>query len=178
MNNLLIFRNRWIVFLHDLTWVPLCAFLAFYLRFNLGDMPPASVEAIELLILIALPVQAATFWYFGLYRGIWHFASIPDLVRILKGVLTGILLTLLVMFIWQRLEGVPRSVLIMYPVILSLGLAAPRLFYRGLKDRHLNFKAYERKRALLVGAGRAGELLARDLLKSGSMSWSDFLMMP
>ena len=167
MENLIIFKNRWMVFLHDLTWVPLCATLAFFLRFNLGEIPSIHVDSLELLICIALPVQAAAFWYIGLYRGIWHFASIPDLLRIFNAVLSGVLITLLIMFVWQRLEGVPRSVLVLYPVMLVLGLAGPRLFYRWLKDKHLNFKAYERKRALLVGAGRAGELLVRDLLKSG-----------
>lgn len=175
MDRLKTLKNRWLVFLHDLAWVPLCAFLAFYLRFNLGDIPPIYLAALESLVLIALPVQVIAFHYFGLYRGIWRFASIPDLLRILKAVLTGALITFLLMFVWQRLEGLPRSVLVLYPAILALSLAAPRLFYRWLKDRHLSFKTFERKRALLVGAGRAGELLVRDLLKSGPYEPVGFL---
>jgi len=175
MDNLVTLRNRWLVFLHDLSWVPLSALLAFYLRFNLGSIPAVHYASLEVLMFIALPVLGSAFWYFGLYRGIWRFASIPDLLRILKAVLAGALITFLLMFIWQRLEGLPRSVLILYPAILVLGLAAPRLFYRWLKDRHLSFKTYERKRALLVGAGRAGELLVRDLLKSGPYEPIGFL---
>jgi len=79
------------------------------------------------------------------------------------------------MFVLQRLEGIPRSVLVLYPFILAMGLAGPRLFYRWIKDRHLNLKAVEGKRALLIGAGRAGELLVRDLLKSGPYEVAGFL---
>jgi len=162
-------------FSHDLLWVLAAAWLAFWLRFNLGDIPSAYLPALHLLIVIALPVQAAFFWYFGLYRGIWRFASLPDLLRILQSVILGVLTTFIIMFIWQRLEGMPRAVLFLYPLILTLGLAAPRLFYRWLKDNHLDLTITERKRALLVGAGQAGELLVRDLLKSGPYEPVGFL---
>ncbi len=162
-------------FSHDLIWVVAAVWLAFWLRFNLGDIPSAYVSALRLLIEIALPVQAMFFWYFGLYRGIWRFASLPDLLRILQSVLLGAVTTFIIMFIWQRLEGMPRSVLILYPVILAMGLAGPRLFYRWLKDHHLHLSTTERERALLIGAGQAGELLVRDLLKSGPYEPVGFL---
>ena len=175
MNRLMSLRNRWLVFVHDLLWVPAAMLMAFWLRFNLGDIPDDYIHALKILIVVALPVQALVSWYFGLYRGIWRFASIPDLLRILKAVLSGAVLTFVFMFIWQRLEGVPRSVLVLYPVILTLALATPRMLYRWLKDHHLNLTTHERKRALLIGAGRAGELLVRDLLKSGPYEPVGFL---
>jgi len=175
MSKLLSLRNRWLVIVHDLLWIPLAIWMAFWLRFNLGEVPSIYLQPLHLLIAIAIPLQLLVFWYFGLYRGIWRFASIPDLLRILQAVVAGVLLSFIIMFILQRLEGIPRSVLVLYPVILVMGLATPRLFYRWLKDRHLNIKAYERKRALLIGAGQAGELLVRDLLKSGPYVVAGFL---
>ncbi|MFQ5346172.1 MAG: polysaccharide biosynthesis protein, partial [Mariprofundus sp.] len=154
---------------------PAAIWLAFWLRFNLGVIPSLYLHPLHLLITISIPVQLLVFRYFGLYRGIWRFASIPDLLRILQAVAVGALLSFMVMFVWQRLVDVPRSVMVLYPVILIIGLAGPRLFYRWLKDRHLNLTAIERKRALLVGAGQAGELLARDLLKSGPYNPVGFL---
>ena len=168
-------RNRFLVIIHDLVWIPLAIWVAFWLRFNLDIIPPLHLEALQLLIMIALPLQAACFWYFGLYRGIWRFASIPDLMRIVKAVALGATLAFVAMFVWQRLEGVPRSVMILYPAILAIGLAVPRLFYRWIKDRHLNLRSFESKRALLIGAGQAGELLVRDLLKSGPYEPVGFL---
>ncbi len=175
VNNFFSLRNRWLVFSHDLLWVPVAIYLAFWLRFNLGAIPSAHIPSLQLLMLLALPIQMAAFWFFGLYRGIWRFASLPDLLRILKAVFLGVLFTFVTMFIWQRLVNMPRSVLLLYPVILSLGLAGSRMFYRWLKDRHLSLSPHEQKRALLIGAGQAGELLVRDLLKSGPYEPVGFL---
>lgn len=168
-------RNRLLVIIHDFMWIPLAIWLAFWLRFNLDVIPPLHQEALQLLIFIALPLQTASFWAFGLYRGVWRFASIPDLMRIFKAVALGAIFAFVAMFVWQRLQGLPRSVIILYPAILAVGLAAPRLLYRWIKDRHLNISAFERKRALLIGAGQAGELMVRDLLKSGPYEAVGFL---
>jgi FlaA1/EpsC-like NDP-sugar epimerase len=175
VNNIFSLRNRWLAFFHDLLWVPVAIYLAFWLRFNMGEIPVEHAEPLQLLVLLALPAQAAAFWFFGLYRGIWRFASMPDLLRILKSVFLGALFTFIAIFIWQRLAGMPRTVLLLYPVILSLGLAGPRIFYRWVKDHHLGLSSHERKRALLIGAGQAGELLVRDLLKSGPYEPVGFL---
>jgi len=161
--------------IHDLAWIPLAVWLAYWLRFNFENVPAQYLDGLHFLIVVALPLQALSFWFFGLYRGIWRFASIPDLIRIFKAVALGTLISFAVVFIWQRLEGLPRSVLALYPSILMIGLAAPRLLYRWIKDRNLNIRSYERKRALLVGAGQAGELLVRDLLKSGPYEPVGFL---
>ncbi|MDQ6996050.1 MAG: hypothetical protein Q9M82_01135 [Mariprofundus sp.] len=166
MDKLILFRNRWLVIAHDLLWIPLAIWAAFWLRFNLGVIPSLYLDALHLLIAVSMPLQLVVFWYFGLYRGIWRFASIPDLLRIFKAVAVGAVLSFVLLFIVQRLEGMPRSVMVLYPLILVLGLAAPRLGYRWLKDRDLNLKTFECKRALLIGAGQAGELLIRDLLKT------------
>ncbi|MBL4774852.1 MAG: polysaccharide biosynthesis protein [Mariprofundus sp.] len=175
MRNFTSWRSRWMAFLHDLLWVPAAVLLAFWIRFNLGDIPSTYVDSFQIFIWIATPIQAIMFWYLGLYRGVWRFASIPDLLRILKAVLLGTLLSFLFIFIWQRLESMPRSVFILYPLILALGLAMPRLLYRWLKDHHLKLAPLDRKRALLIGAGQAGELLVRDLLKSGPYEAIGFL---
>ncbi len=167
MKTFALLRNRWLAFLHDLIWVPLALALAYWLRFNLEAIPAEYVHSLLVCVLAALPVHAVVFWFFGLYRGIWRYASLPDLLRIIKAVAVAALLSFVLVFIWQRLVNVPRSVLLLYPVILIIGLAGPRLLYRWLKDRKLDFSAEERTRALIIGAGRAGELLVRDLLKGG-----------
>ncbi|OIO67088.1 MAG: polysaccharide biosynthesis protein [Zetaproteobacteria bacterium CG1_02_53_45] len=175
MNTLKSLRNPLLVMVHDLVWIPLAVWLAFWLRFNLESIPVEFIRPLQLMVLISLPVHALTFWFFGLYRGIWRFASIPDLMRIVKAVVFATLISFVVMFVLQRLEGLPRSVLVLFPALLTIGLATPRLFYRWFKDRNLNIYTLARKRALLVGAGQAGELLVRDLLKSGPYEPVGFL---
>lgn len=168
-------RSRWAALAHDVLWVPAALLLAYWLRFNLGAIPETYLPGLFWLLAVAMPIQVAAFCHFGLYRGIWRFASIPDLIRILKAVAIGTLCTVLVVFVLQRLEGVPRSVLVLYPVILALGLATPRLLYRGIKDHHLGLPESGGRRVLIVGAGRAGEMLLRDMLKNRECTVVGFL---
>lgn len=158
-------RTRWMAICHDLLWVPLALFLAFSLRFNLEEIPLAYLESFFFLVLIAVPVQFLSFSWFGLYRGIWRFASLPDLLRILRAVALGATITFTIIFIWKRMDDVPRSVMVLYPFLLMAGLALPRLLYRWLKDQSLGYINESGQRALIIGAGHAGEVLVRDLLK-------------
>jgi FlaA1/EpsC-like NDP-sugar epimerase len=156
--------NRWSAFVHDLLWVPVVLTTAYFLRFNLDAIPVEYRSSLFRLMAIAVPVQAVIFWFFGLYRALWRFASIPDLIRIIKGVGLGIMLIVVIDSILTRLSGVPRSVLFLYPLLLVTGLSVPRISYRWFKDHRLNLHAQEGQRTIIVGAGRAGELLARDMM--------------
>lgn len=162
------------VLLHDLLWVPVAIVLAFWVRFNFGAIPHEIFSGMLWVLCVMLPVQAVVFYASGLYRGIWRFASLPDLVRIMKAVAIGAAIGFILLFVLQRLQGVPRSALVFYPMFLALGLALPRLAYRWWKDRSLDFST-ERPRALIVGAGAAGEQLVRELLKSGPYEAVGFL---
>jgi FlaA1/EpsC-like NDP-sugar epimerase len=157
--------NRWSAFLHDFLWIPTALLLAFWLRFNLGEIPEPFFTKAWHLLLIALPIQSFFFWHFALYRGVWRFASIPDLIRILKAVFLGTLVVILVGTVLFRLVNVPRSVLLLYPLLLVLGLSGSRILYRGLKDNRLLLKKQEGKRTLILGAGSAGESLVRHLIR-------------
>ncbi|MBI4792822.1 MAG: polysaccharide biosynthesis protein [Deltaproteobacteria bacterium] len=156
--------NRWAAFFHDLLWVPAAVWVAFWFRFNLQAIPAHYVTGYYYLTAFALPVHAVFFWIFGLYRGIWRFASMPDLIRIIKAVLLSSLVMNLAGFVVFKLQGVPRTVLVLSPLMLIIGLMAPRLCYRLYKDKRLQLRSKEGKRTLVVGAGQAGELLLRDLL--------------
>lgn len=160
-------RSRWAVFLHDLISIPIAWFGAYWLRFNLGPIPNDIM--IDALIMLPWVVcfQAAAFWWFGLYRGVWRFASIPDLSRIIKSILVGIMATLLGIFLIMRLQHLPRSVLPLYGMLLLFILGGSRFIYRWLKDKRAYIHA-DLKRVLVVGAGSAGESLVRDLKRSTS----------
>ena len=157
--------KRFLAVVHDAAWVPLALLLAYLVRFNFEVMPQGQLAGVLLIMSIALPVQLVCFWLFGLYRGIWRFASIPDLVRILKAVAVGAGATFAVHFLLLHLQGVPRSVILLYPVFLLMGLTGPRLLYRWFKDHQLKLTREATNRALILGAGSAGEMLVRDLLR-------------
>jgi len=156
------FRSRTTIFLHDLCLIPLAWFGAYWLRFNLQDIPDEFFYSALLFLPWVMAVQVSLFWVFGLYRGVWRFSSLPDLIRIGKAVLTGIFIIASTLFLYDRLHGVPRSVVPLYVLILFSLLSIPRLIYRFWKEQ--TFAERIGRRALIVGAGSAGEMLVRDLL--------------
>jgi FlaA1/EpsC-like NDP-sugar epimerase len=150
---------------HDLAMIPIAWLGSYWFRYNLESVPVGMWSSALATLPVVLLVQGASFWYFGLYRGIWRFASIPDFIRILKAVSVGVIASAAIIFLWTRLEGVPRSVFVLDAVFLILILGGSRLLYRWHKDRHI-YMLRDGKRALIVGAGRAGEMLARDMLRN------------
>ena len=156
-------RTRSAAFLHDLLMIPVAWLLAYWLRFNMGSIPAEYLQGAFYSLPVVVTSQSVVFWLLGLYRGVWRFASLPDLVRILKAVLLGTGLSLAVLFVINRLEAVPRSLPVLYVLLQLLVLAGPRLLYRWSKDRRLDLRSG--KRVLIVGAGRAGEMLVRDILR-------------
>ena len=118
---------------------------------------------------IVIIIQVLIFKRFNLYRGVWRFASIPDLWNIFRASIFGALSIILVCFIIFRLEGIPRSILILYPVFLMFFLGAPRLGYRVWKDHSFSINTISAsKRVLIIGAGRATEMLVREIIREGS----------
>ncbi len=148
---------------HDLFMVWAAWMLATVARYHFWpDPPPLGAFPPELWIVLG--AQGLVLWWTGLYRGLWRFASLPDLFNIVRAAVAGVLAIALGLFLFNRLEGVPRSVLLMYPVLVSVLLGAPRLLYRYWKDSRLDFSQLApSKRVLVLGAGRAGEALLRDL---------------
>lgn len=159
--------RRYAIILHDLFMVAVAWLGAWWLRFNLGfpfENWPLSLHVLPLVLLI----QGVAMQRFGLYRGLWRFSSLPDLWNIARAALIGGLCITLALFLWLRLDGIPRSVLALYPLLLVFLLGGPRLLYRIGKDRRLSASARAaRQKALVVGAGAAGEMLIRDMLRTG-----------
>ncbi len=162
-------RSRLLVFVHDLAMIPLAWGLTYWVRFNLAYIPPEFLDAAVAMLPLVMLVMGTSFWAFGLYRSVWRFASLPDLARIGQAVATGTTLLLLLLFIFNRMVFVPRSLPLLFVIFQVLLLAGPRLWYRWFKDRRLDFGAGQR--VLIVGAGRAGEMLVRDLLRDRQVGY-------
>ena len=103
-------RNRRAAILHDVFLIPIAWFGAFWLRFNFDGIPAKELTLAFQAFPMILGVQILAYWMFRLYRGVWRFASMPDLLRIFKAVLVGFSFALLLLFFTTRLEGIPRSI--------------------------------------------------------------------
>lgn len=152
---------------HDLLMVWLAWVASFYIRYSIWPLSP-SVELWSLEIGMVLMVQGLVSFYFDMYRGLWRFASVPDLMNILKSALVGTLAIAGMFFLMNRLSGMPRSVIVMYPILLVLLWGVPRISYRLWKDKHFNLDYANIPRVLLVGAGNIADLFIRNAVSNKS----------
>jgi FlaA1/EpsC-like NDP-sugar epimerase len=130
-------RRAILALVHDVVMAGLSFALALYLR--LGDDMLAREPQLMLLYGVAFTViAAAVFLVTGLYRGIWRYASLPDLFNIARAATLTELIFLPVMFLFTRLDTLPRSILLINWLVLIALLGAPRLGYRLFKDRGLD----------------------------------------
>ncbi len=169
------FNRRICVIFHDLGMVCAAWLAAYLVRFNFA-LAEINWESFFSTLPAVLLAQGAVLWFTGLYRGVWRFASIPDLWNIIRAVLIGAVVVSLALFLYNRLDGVPRSTMVLFPIFLIFILGAPRLLYRMWKDHGMNVRFEpEAKRVLILGAGRAGEMLARDMRREGDYRPIGFL---
>ncbi len=158
-----------IVFAHDIVMAALSFVLSVYLRLDFWIFEYLSDTWLVAGALFTA-IAAAVFWSSGLYRGVWRYASLNDLWAITRAVSLTVVIFAFTMFIWVRLEPLPRSVLVIEWFVLMALLGGPRFFYRLLKDRQFGFERAarpgERIPVLLAGAADGAEMFLRALRQS------------
>ena len=161
--------------LHDFAAAAFAWSFAYLLRFNFEPPPNFIDEMMHTLIWVA-PLQGVIFWRFGLYRGLWRYASVTDLRRIFLAVLMAAALIPLVLWMFRVSAVVPRSVLVINPVLLLLIMGGSRLVYRLWKEQGLysNLKLHGEP-VLVLGAGDAAISLSKELARSYDWRLAGFL---
>ena len=156
-----------LVFLFDLSAVVFAWVGGFLLRFNL-DLPANFVVVMGWGMVFLLPAHALACRLAGLYRGIWMFASLPDLKRVLRAVgFSTIALLAFFAFYRHGQQVVPRSLLVLYPMLMILYMGGGRAAYRMWKEHRLyGGLIAQGKPVVVVGAGRGGAMLVRELERS------------
>ena len=165
---------RLAVVLHDLLMVWVCWQGLHYIRYALQ---PSQLDVVPMssTVLIVMVAQGLVSWRVGLYRGLWRFASVPDLLNIFKASVLGLLAAVVGLFFYSRLDLVSRAVLVLYPFVLTILLGTPRMVFRAWKDHRLQQATEGAERVLILGAGQAGEALVRDLRRLGRYDPIGFL---
>ncbi len=157
-----------VAFIHDLAMAALSFLVALALRLGLDPLFTMPADTWLALLLFTL-VCGIVFWRAGLYRGIWRYASLNDLVSIVRAVTLALLVFLPVTFLITRLNELPRTSLVINWFVLIALLGAPRLIYRIFKDRGFDH-AFERDRhqripIMLIGVGDRAEVFIREMAR-------------
>jgi O-antigen biosynthesis protein WbqV len=156
--------RAWAAFGHDVAMAALSFILSFYLRVGNGiwHYKPSLIWSYDLAF---AATAGAVFLATGLYRGIWRFASLPDLLSLIKAASLVILIFFPLMFVATRLDELPRSLVFINWLLLVALLGGPRFAYRIYKDRNLDHILERTSRVpipvLVIGAREDADLFIR-----------------
>ena len=157
----LTYRRTTSVALHTLL-ILLSNFLAFQLRFD-SSVPPNVVQAARQTAVLLVLVRSAVFVPFRLYEGLWRYASIWDLSRIILGVLASSAVFYGIVRWVMPVQDYPRSVMLIDAMLLIVFMGGARMGRRILNEARSHAGT---RRVLVFGAGNAGEMIVRDMLRS------------
>jgi FlaA1/EpsC-like NDP-sugar epimerase len=165
-------RNRYLL-LGDLLLIVVSVFISYALRLDLPTAFPVYLPSALFMMGVSLVIKPLVYYFFGLYRRMWIYASIKELKVIAIAVTSASLLVAAVMialFTLGAFFGFPRSILIIDWLISLVFVGGLRFSMRVLAESQLFAKKdaniKQPKRALIIGAGDAGALVVKELEKN------------
>nr|NIO20289.1 polysaccharide biosynthesis protein [Candidatus Aenigmarchaeota archaeon] len=157
-------RKKLLVQGNDTFWTVFSFFLAYFLRFNFS-IPEAEVSLLLKSLPLLVVFRVISFFIFRLYDGVFRYASVDDLVRIIKAVTLGSLFFVSSVAFVFHFKGFPRSVLLIDWFIILIFLGGSRFLYRIFRETYSFPPSPQRvlRRVLIIGAGDVGEMILRSI---------------
>ena len=156
------YKRRIFEVILDAFLITLSYYLAYFVifgSFENGGNWDLFIRTLPLLIVLKL----AAFLIAGVYRGLWRYTSIGDLLTFAKGVVSGSVLSVLTILLLYRFQNFSRAVFIVDGVILLMLLGGSRLAFRLFRQLLPAGAAGDGRRVLIYGAGDGGEMVQREL---------------
>ena len=171
MNNkikhLIINNRNLIVFIHDLIVIALAWISAYIIRFNF-EIPEAQILSMMGNLSIVIIVQAIIFLSFRIHRASWRHSSIIDVRTIAIAIFcSSLLLAGYFSFFYNNQPVIPRSIIILNPLLLILFMFGNRIIYRGLREyKEYGFNSSKPKNAIVLGTSKEGVSLVKALARN------------
>lgn len=161
------YKRRVFEVLLDVVLVALAYYGAYLLRFD-GDLPPDQMKVFLRTLPLLILVEMLCFLAGGVYRGLWRYAGVQDMIVIARSVVGGATLSGLVALYMYGFVGPSRAVFVLNALLLFVFLGASRLSFRVLRVLIPNrtFLNPNAKPVLIYGAGDGGELLVREIMNN------------
>jgi UDP-GlcNAc:undecaprenyl-phosphate GlcNAc-1-phosphate transferase len=163
------YKRRIFEVLLDVVLIILSYWAAYAINF-----PPTSpawnlfIRTLPVLVFIRMSV----FLVMGVYRGLWRYTSVGDLIVFAKAVILSSVASLIVLLFAFRFEGFSRKVFVVDAVLMLLFLAGSRMAFRLFRQMLPAVGARSGRRVLIYGAGDGGELLLRELRNNRELNLS------
>jgi FlaA1/EpsC-like NDP-sugar epimerase len=140
----------------------------FIARYNF-TIAPETRDALLASLPVVVIIELACFAWFGLYRGIWRYASMHDIKRIVTAVGVSALVVPAAFLLWRHGLGIPRVLYFINPLLLILFMGSGRILYRWWKEhRQFNMLRDQGKPVLMMGAGDGARRLLSELERSAT----------
>ena len=165
------YKRRIFEVLLDVVLIVLAYWSAYAIKFEpFSDSPAWKLFLRTLPVLVV--VRLAAFLFFGVYRGIWRYTSIDDLMAFAKAVAAGSIVSVVIVLFKFRFEGYSRAIFVIDALMMLLLLAGSRIAFRFFRQVLPAAKGGHARRVLIYGAGDAGELLLRELLNNRDLGYA------
>ena len=171
MTNRIDKNRKYLVFVYDTLAVIGSIFLAYISRFDF-QFTTGTLFILGQYLLWTYPVKIIVFYFFGLYKGMYRYTSIWDLLNVAKATILSSLVINTFFVTIPALRALPPSVLFLDFVFTSTLLSLVRVTIRLYYSRSIIAIPKKTKtsgsiiKLLLIGAGDTGEKIARDILSN------------
>jgi UDP-GlcNAc:undecaprenyl-phosphate GlcNAc-1-phosphate transferase len=166
------YKRRIFEVLLDIVLIVLAYWSAYAIKFEpFSDSPAWKLFLRTLPVLVV--VRLGAFLVLGVYRGIWRYTSMDDLMTFAKAVFAGSLLSVIILVFKFNFQGFSRAVFLIDALVMLLLLAGSRIAFRFFRQvLPAGANTNKGKRVLIYGAGDAGELLLRELLNNRELRYT------
>lgn len=143
------------------------AYLLLFGNFETSGNWDIFIKSVPILVVLKLFAFLAS----GVYRGLWRYTGVADLITFTKGVVIGSILSVVAILLLYRFENFSRAVFIVDGIILLLALFGSRMAFRLIREIIPMPHAREGRRVLIYGAGDGGEMLLRELRNNSKWNY-------
>ena len=165
------YKRRIFEVLLDVMLIVLAYWSAYAIKFEPFSNSPAWKLFLRTLPVLVV-VRLAAFLFFGVYRGIWRYTSIDDLMAFAKAVAAGSIVSMVIVLFKFRFQGFSRAIFVIDALAMMMLLAGSRVAFRFFRQVLPAANTDTGRRVLIYGAGDAGELLLRELLNNRELSYA------
>ncbi|MDD5450305.1 MAG: nucleoside-diphosphate sugar epimerase/dehydratase [Desulfovibrionales bacterium] len=170
-------KNFWVMLAGDIALLGISYVLAYALRFEF-HIPQDYMVILKKSIIPVVISKLLFFYWFKLYRGMWRYTSIADLLNIIKAVSISTMVVMVSILMFHRFQGYPRSVFVIDAILTLIFISGFRLAVRLLfvTDGHsltiIRRNGQQKgRRLLIIGAGSAGEKMLREIRDNAHLEY-------
>ncbi|MDD4899725.1 MAG: hypothetical protein PHG68_03930, partial [Candidatus Omnitrophica bacterium] len=170
LNSIFLHKRRIVEVLLDFALICVAYYSAYFLRFE-GELFSRNSYLIENSLIWIILIKMSVFFIFGLYRGVWKYISISDLLTIFKVVSISSIVSILFITFAFRFQEYSRAVFFIDWILLLCLISGVRVIFRVLGE--FFSRAREKGNNILIfGAGDTGEMVVREIKRNKQLNYN------